>query len=168
MRELSRIDRAVSTGVRYHWHDDGPETTLDPTEPVDLEHLPAIYCRHCGRGGWMTAYEPGTETPSFTPGTIRKQSMTDRGSVRALISAEQELRARRIRQIRRARLGVRNAADAELGLPARLRRPGAVVLEIDDESPDFHELELHEGFAGAGTDEDTVIDISTYHPRRAG
>ncbi|MCK7661288.1 divisome protein SepX/GlpR [Corynebacterium antarcticum] len=89
-------------------------------------------------------------------------------ALRTQVMAEQELRARRIRQIRRARLGVRNAADAELGLPARLRRPGAVVLEIDDESPDFHELELHEGFAGAGSDEDTVIDISTYHPRRAG
>ncbi|MBV7293112.1 divisome protein SepX/GlpR [Corynebacterium sp. TAE3-ERU16] len=89
-------------------------------------------------------------------------------ALRTQVMAEQELRARRIRQIRRARLGVRNAADAELGLPARLRRPGAVVLEIDDESPDFHELELHEGCAGAGTDEDTVIDISTYHPRRAG
>ncbi|MBI8988535.1 gephyrin-like molybdotransferase receptor GlpR [Corynebacterium meridianum] len=89
-------------------------------------------------------------------------------ALRTQVMAEQELRARRIRQIRRARLGVRNSADAELGLPARLRRPGAIVLEIDDESPDFHELELHEGFAGTGSDEDTVIDISTYHPRRAG
>ena len=89
-------------------------------------------------------------------------------ALRTQVMAEQELRARRIRQIRRARLGVRNAADAELGLPARLRRPGAIVLEIDDESPDFHELELHEGYEGTGSDEDTVIDISTYHPRRAG
>lgn len=93
VRELSRIDRAVSTGVRYHWHDDGPETALDPTESDDLDHLPAIFCRHCGRAGWMTAYEPGTETPSFTPDTIRRQSMGDRSAVRALISGEQELRA---------------------------------------------------------------------------
>ncbi|MEZ2189324.1 gephyrin-like molybdotransferase receptor GlpR [Corynebacterium sp. CCM 9204] len=89
-------------------------------------------------------------------------------ALRTQVMAEQELRARRIRQIRRARLGVRNAADAELGVPARLRRPGAIVLEIDDESPDFHELELHEGYAGTGTDENTVIDIAAYHPRRAG
>ncbi|MCK7638117.1 hypothetical protein M0E82_08930 [Corynebacterium sp. P7202] len=89
-------------------------------------------------------------------------------ALRTQVMAEQELRARRIRQIRRARLGVRNAADAELGVPARLRRPGAIVLEIDDESPDFHELELREGHAAAGPDEDTVIDLSTYHPRRAG
>ncbi|MBI8999967.1 hypothetical protein M0E87_06555 [Corynebacterium sp. CCM 9185] len=89
-------------------------------------------------------------------------------ALRTQVRAEQELRARRIRQIRRARLGVRNAADAELGVPARLRRPGAIVVEIDDESPDFHELELHEGYAGTGTDENTVIDIAAYHPRRAG
>lgn len=61
--------------------------------------------------------------------------------LRQQVRAENELRDRRIRQLRRARLGVRNAHDEELGIPARLRRPGAVVLESDDESPDFEYLE---------------------------
>lgn len=61
--------------------------------------------------------------------------------LRQQVRAENELRDRRIRQLRRARLGVRNTHDEELGIPARLRRPGAVVLEVDDDSPDFEYLE---------------------------
>ena len=67
--------------------------------------------------------------------------------VRGQVQQEQELRARRIRQLRRARMGVRNREDDEHRLDEHrpfvnpnLRRPGAVVLEIDDESPDFDEL----------------------------
>lgn len=62
-------------------------------------------------------------------------------ALRAQSRKENELRHRRIQQLRRARLGVRNSADDELGIPNRLRRPGAVVLEIDDDSPDFLYLE---------------------------
>ncbi len=41
-----------------------------------------------------------------------------------------------------ARLGVENAADREYDVvPSRLRRPGAVVLEIDDEDPIFEHLD---------------------------
>lgn len=61
-------------------------------------------------------------------------------ALRTQVREEQALRMRRIRQLRRARLGVRSAHDAELDLPRRLRRPGAVVLERDDESPDFEYL----------------------------
>ncbi|ALC05332.1 hypothetical protein CDES_04435 [Corynebacterium deserti GIMN1.010] len=57
-------------------------------------------------------------------------------ALRSQVRAENELRARRIRRLRRSRMGVRNSED----LPQRLRRPGAVVLELDDESPDFEGL----------------------------
>ncbi|WJY91639.1 hypothetical protein CFAEC_03955 [Corynebacterium faecale] len=57
-------------------------------------------------------------------------------ALRSQVRAENELRARRIRRLRRSRMGVRNSED----LPSRLRRPGAVVLELDDESPDFEGL----------------------------
>lgn len=57
-------------------------------------------------------------------------------ALRSQVRAENELRARRIRRLRRSRMGVRNSED----LPPRLRRPGAVVLELDDESPDFEGL----------------------------
>ena len=57
-------------------------------------------------------------------------------ALRQQVRAENELRARRIRRLRRSRMGVRHSED----LPPRLRRPGAVVLELDDGSPDFEGL----------------------------
>lgn len=66
-------------------------------------------------------------------------------ALRRQVQAEERLRARRIAQLRRARLGVRNKNDEQLGIPQRLRRPGAVVLELDDDSPDFEELDVATG-----------------------
>jgi hypothetical protein len=55
---------------------------------------------------------------------------------------EEKLRRRRMHRMARARLGVENAYDREYDLvPSRLRRPGAVVLEIDDEDPIFEHLD---------------------------
>ena len=61
-------------------------------------------------------------------------------NLRKTVREEAELRARRIRRMKMARLGVRHQDDDALGIPQRLRRPGAVVLELDDEDPDFHDL----------------------------
>ena len=55
---------------------------------------------------------------------------------------EERLRRRRMQRIARSRLGVENTDDPEFDVvPARLRRPGAVVLEIDDEDPMFEHLD---------------------------
>lgn len=55
---------------------------------------------------------------------------------------EEKVRRRRMQRIARARLGVQNTRDREYDVvPSRLRRPGAVVLEIDDEDPIFTHLE---------------------------
>ncbi|AZA11032.1 divisome protein SepX/GlpR [Corynebacterium gerontici] len=81
-------------------------------------------------------------------------------ALRRQVLAEEALRRRRIRQLRRARLGVRHAEDAEYGVPDRLRRPGAVVLEIDDDSPDFAYLD---SAAAQHLDE-----FDEYQERRAG
>lgn len=61
-------------------------------------------------------------------------------ALRHQVRAEQALRARRVAQLRRARLGVRSVRDEELQIPRQLRHPGAVVVELDDESPDFVNL----------------------------
>ncbi|MDZ4269964.1 MAG: hypothetical protein U1D00_30515, partial [Mycobacterium sp.] len=54
---------------------------------------------------------------------------------------EERVRRRRAQRIARARLGVENTADQEFDVvPSRLRRPGASVLEIDDEDPEFEHL----------------------------
>lgn len=62
--------------------------------------------------------------------------------LRKQVRMEQNLRARRMERLRRARLGVESREDAELSVvPERLRRPGSVVLEIDDEDPVFDHLD---------------------------
>ena len=55
---------------------------------------------------------------------------------------EEQLRRRRAQRMARSRLGVENTQDSEFDVvPARLRRPGSAVLEIDDEDPIFEHLE---------------------------
>jgi hypothetical protein len=62
--------------------------------------------------------------------------------LRRQVQIEQEIRRRRMTRMGRSRLGVESRTDDELKLvPQRLRRPGAVVLEIDDEDPEFEHLE---------------------------
>jgi hypothetical protein len=55
---------------------------------------------------------------------------------------EQQLRRRRLQRMARSRLGVESTDDRAFDVvPSRLRRPGAVVLEIDDEDPIFEHLD---------------------------
>jgi hypothetical protein len=55
---------------------------------------------------------------------------------------EERLRRRRAQRIARSRLGVENTDDHEFDVvPSRLRRPGSVVLEIDEEDPIFEHLD---------------------------
>jgi hypothetical protein len=55
---------------------------------------------------------------------------------------EEQLRRRRAHRMMRSRHGVESTHDEEFDVvPSRLRRPGAVVLDIDDEDPIFEHLE---------------------------
>ncbi|KZS62554.1 gephyrin-like molybdotransferase receptor GlpR [Mycobacterium ostraviense] len=55
---------------------------------------------------------------------------------------EEKVRRRRMHRMARARVGVENTHDRDYDVvPSRLRRPGAVVLEIDDEDPIFEHLD---------------------------
>jgi hypothetical protein len=64
------------------------------------------------------------------------------GYLRKQTRIEERLRRRRMQRMARSRLGVENAYDREFDLvPSRLRRPGSVVLEIDDEDPVFEHLD---------------------------
>nr|WP_090343010.1 gephyrin-like molybdotransferase receptor GlpR [Mycolicibacterium malmesburyense]CRL73713.1 transmembrane protein [Mycolicibacterium malmesburyense] len=64
------------------------------------------------------------------------------GYLRRQTRIEERLRRRRAQRIARSRLGVENTDDREFDVvPARLRRPGSVVLEIDDEDPIFEHLD---------------------------
>lgn len=55
-------------------------------------------------------------------------------ALRFVVRQERALHARRVRQLRRARLGVVTAQ------PGQRRVPGAIIVELDDESPDFANL----------------------------
>ncbi|MGZ4561753.1 MAG: divisome protein SepX/GlpR [Mycobacteriaceae bacterium] len=62
--------------------------------------------------------------------------------LRSQVRIEEDVRARRVARMGRARLGVDSKVDEAYGeVPQRLRRPGAIVLEIDDEDPAFDELD---------------------------
>jgi len=64
------------------------------------------------------------------------------GYLRRQTRIEARLRRRRMQRMARSRLGVENTDDREFEVvPSRLRRPGAVVLEIDDEDPIFEHLD---------------------------
>ncbi|MFD4291699.1 gephyrin-like molybdotransferase receptor GlpR [Rhodococcus sp. NPDC058505] len=67
--------------------------------------------------------------------------------LRRQVQIEQEIRRRRMARLGRSRLGVESHDDEELRLvPSRLRRPGAVVLEVDDEDPVFDHLDRHDPY----------------------
>nr|WP_152822890.1 MULTISPECIES: gephyrin-like molybdotransferase receptor GlpR [unclassified Corynebacterium] len=92
-------------------------------------------------GGWVWA----------APGAFALLLLVYLFALRAQVRQEEALRRRRIRQLRRARMGVRHRDDEALKIPRQLLRPGAVVVEMDDESPDFHHLEVR-STAGMGRD----------------
>lgn len=64
------------------------------------------------------------------------------GYLRRQTRIEEQVRRRRQKRMARSRLGVENTEDREFDVvPSRLRRPGAAVLDIDDEDPIFEHLD---------------------------
>ena len=75
-------------------------------------------------------------------GSISAVTVLYLGYLRRQTRIEERLRHRRAQRIARSRLGVENTDDHEFDVvPSRLRRPGSVVLEIDDEDPAFEHLD---------------------------
>jgi hypothetical protein len=96
VRAVSRLLRAVSTGVAFGWHGEPPReldryaseadlVVADPRQPL----LPAIYCRHCGRSGWA-GFSPERDPHDLdaNPNRIYRASVgRDKRRVRVLIAA---------------------------------------------------------------------------------
>lgn len=75
-------------------------------------------------------------------GTVGAVTILYLGYLRRQTRIEEQVRRRRAQRMMRSHLGVENTKDQEYDVvPARLRRPGSVVLEIDDEDPIFEHLE---------------------------
>jgi uncharacterized membrane protein len=78
----------------------------------------------------------------YACGSIAAFTVLYLGYLRRQTRIEERLRRRRAQRVARSRLGVENTDDHEFDVvPSRLRRPGSVVLEIDDEDPIFEHLD---------------------------
>ncbi len=75
-------------------------------------------------------------------GSVATVTVLYLGYLRRQTRIEEQVRRRRAQRMMRSRLGVENTEDGDFDVvPSRLRRPGAAVLEIDDEDPAFEHLE---------------------------
>ena len=105
--------------------------------------------------GSATAAFEVTPTAWWVCGSATAMTLLYLAYLRRQTRIEEKVRRRRMQRMARARLGVENAYDREYDLvPSRLRRPGAVVLEIDDEDPIFEHLDYAmpmRTLAGPGT-----------------
>lgn len=92
-------------------------------------------------GSAITAFEV-TDTAWWICGTATTITLFYLAYLRRQTRIEEKVRRRRMKRMARARMGVENTEDRDYDVvPSRLRRPGAVVLEIDDEDPIFQHLE---------------------------
>jgi hypothetical protein len=83
-----------------------------------------------------------TPTMWWVCGTVGAVTLLYLGYLRRQTRIEERVRRRRAQRMARSRLGVENTHDSEFDVvPSRLRRPGSVVLEIDDEDPIFEHLD---------------------------
>jgi hypothetical protein len=96
----------------------------------------------------LAAVAAGVAAVTLTPvawwacGSIGAVTLLYLAYLRRQTRIEERLRRRRAQRIARSRLGVENTDDHEFDVvPSRLRRPGSVVLEIDDEDPIFEHLD---------------------------
>jgi hypothetical protein len=93
-------------------------------------------------GGAATAGFTVSPTFWWACGSIGAFTVLYLGYLRRQTRIEEQLRRRRAQRMMRSRLGVESTQDTEFDVvPSRLRRPGAVVLEIDDEDPIFEHLD---------------------------
>ncbi|KAA1251557.1 hypothetical protein F0Q45_03765 [Mycobacterium simiae] len=92
-------------------------------------------------GSAVTAFEV-TSLAWWLFGSATCVTMLYLAYLRRQTRIEEKVRRRRMQRIARARAGVENTHDRDYDVvPSRLRRPGAVVLEIDDEDPIFEHLD---------------------------
>jgi hypothetical protein len=90
-------------------------------------------------------------------GSVSAVTVLYLGYLRRQTRIEERVQRRRMQRMARSQLGVENTYDREYDVvPSRLRRPGAVVLEIDDEDPIFEHLE-YAPYAARDYDWDRVL-----------
>jgi hypothetical protein len=98
-----------------------------------------------------------TSTAWWFFGVVSVWTVLYLGYLRRQTRIEERVRRRRMQRMARSQLGVENTYDREYDVvPSRLRRPGAVVLEIDDEDPIFEHLD-YAPYAARDYDWDRIL-----------
>ncbi|ERG63195.1 hypothetical protein L332_01830 [Agrococcus pavilionensis RW1] len=93
MRSVSRLDRIAGPTPSFRWFDDGsiePGDNDDPFADDGRPAFPAIYCRHCGRNGWMVHLAPTGNALGQDDATIRREVLEGSARQRALLFAPAE------------------------------------------------------------------------------
>jgi len=94
VRELTRVGRAASGTAEFFWEDDGVRTDPSTADSTAVQapgtSFPAIYCRHCGRSGWMVALAPTGADLDPAGSTIRRRHLQRDERIRPLIHAPRE------------------------------------------------------------------------------
>ncbi len=85
IREVSRLLRSVDLTPRFRWLDSG-ESDITTADAPAVE-LPAVYCRHCGRAGWMGLASELDGSLKHNPRPIYEASVKHSAQQRALIRA---------------------------------------------------------------------------------
>jgi replicative superfamily II helicase len=84
IREVSRLLRSISVEPEFRWLDSSP--TDDDVHIKHLE-LPAVYCRHCGRAGWMGLTSELNGTIKHNPRPVYEAAVKKSPQLRAIIRA---------------------------------------------------------------------------------
>lgn len=85
IREVSRLLRTVTAAPSFRWLDSGD--AADATDAKPSLELPAVYCRHCGRSGWLaTAADFGDRLIHDAARTYRNMA-DQKAVVRAMLRA---------------------------------------------------------------------------------
>jgi hypothetical protein len=91
VREVSRLLRTVAPEPRFRWFDSPPaerDEDAGQAEPRRQDpELPAAYCRHCGRAGWMAFVSELDGSLMFDPVLIYRASVQQPARVRVLLRA---------------------------------------------------------------------------------
>ncbi|MFD6095194.1 DEAD/DEAH box helicase [Nocardiopsis flavescens] len=90
VRSVSRLLRAVSDRPAFTWHGEvaAPVGTETVTGTLGRAHLPAVYCRHCGRSGWAAVSPESTPSDLVSqPEKIYHKSVTEKRYLRPLMHA---------------------------------------------------------------------------------
>lgn len=92
VREVSRLLRSLSQQTDFRWLDSAVLEGTDEEEGSGefVYELPAVYCRNCGRAGWMAVASELDGSLLYRPPDIYKEALKRSGRVRTLIRASIE------------------------------------------------------------------------------